>query len=154
DSALAINLDHPPAVAPAGGTWRGPTEYRVNAVVDLGGEGVFVLPGGRAVTPQPNVLLTGMAPLVGDLADASYIIVAGAYTATTSQPYSIRLRYGVRDLSRPVAVGDYLGIPRAVDPPAGGTASVPRIVIAPDPGTTGAPTWFYHRIVTKDGLPV
>jgi hypothetical protein len=154
DSAVDVDLGHAPAIAPKVAPWRGPTEYRVNAVLDLGGEGVFRLPGGRSVTQQTNVLMTGMAPLVRGLADASYTIAAGAYTVDTTLPYSIRVVRGVTDLGRPVRVDDFLGIPRAVDPPPNGTATLPRILIAPDDGPTGAPTWFYHTITTTDGIPV
>ena len=106
------------------------------------------------MTTSPTILMTGMAPLVRELADASYTIVAGAYTVDTSVPYSVRLGRGIRDLSRPVTMDAFLGVPRAIDPLPGQTASAPRIVIAPEAGPTGAPVVFYHRITTTEGLPL
>jgi len=106
------------------------------------------------VTQATSVLMTGMAPLVRGLADASYTVAAGAYTSDTTLPYSIRIVKGVRDLGRPVVVDGFLGIPRAVDPPPNGTASRPRLLIAPEAGTTGMPTWFYHCVVTDAGVPI
>src|SRR5262249_43605693 len=104
DSALEVDLAHAPAIAMKAPPWLGPTDYRLNALVALGGEGVFRLPGGRTVGPDTRVVMTGMAPLVRGLADASYTIAAGAYTFDTTLPYSIRIVRGVRDLSRPVGI--------------------------------------------------
>jgi hypothetical protein len=152
DTAILVQLRDAPAIGIAG--TDGPTEYRVSAVIDLGGEGVIALPGSRAVfSDKPTAVLPSLAPLSGAIADASYSLVAGAYTTAQSTPVSVRIVRGVRDLSVPVAISGFLGVPRAVDPPEAGTSALHHLVLSSD-GGGGTPTFIYHRLSAKDGTPV
>jgi hypothetical protein len=152
DTAILVQLTDAPAIGVAG--TDGPTEYRVSAVIDLGGEGVIRLPGSRVTfADKPSAILGSLAPIGGVIGDASYSIVAGAYTAGRSEPISLRVVRGVRDLSRPVAISGFLGTPRAVDPPEKGTSATHHLVIGAD-GGTGTPTFTYHVVIQDNGTPV
>jgi IPT/TIG domain-containing protein len=149
DTGMKVELTDAPDV-----TARGPDEYHVNALIDLGGEGVIRLPGSRAVfRDKKSAILTGLAPLVLSISDASYSIVAGAYTSTTQYPYSVRVVRGVQDLSKPVKINDFLGSPRFLDPPPNGATTARHLVVGLD-GGSGVPTLWYHRLTKKDGTPV
>src|SRR5262249_12588487 len=90
DINMSITLDRETQVALAGvpeGTQHGPDQFRVQAHVDLGGQGVIV----RQVNNRLLDLVTSFTsgslfrffaqpPLTGSLADARYLIVAGWYT--------------------------------------------------------------------------
>jgi hypothetical protein len=152
DTAIIVKLDGTPEIGATG--VPGPDQYQVAALIDLGGEGVIRLPGGRATfRDKPKAILTGMAPIAGAISDASYTFVAGAYTSVKLAPYSVRIVRGVRDLSTPVVIDGFLGVPRAVDPPADGTSTMHHLVLRADGGTT-APTFYYHRVQTTEGIPV
>ena len=149
DTAILVRLrDTPPLGA------GGPDEYQVTALIDLGGEGVIRLPSAHAeFADGPQVILPSMATIGGPIADASYSFVVGAYTQSTLIPYSARIVRGVRDVSRPVDIDDFVGVPRAVDPPAGGSGSSHRLVMSSD-GGKATPAFFYHRLTATDGTPV
>jgi hypothetical protein len=152
DSGMKVELPDAPALQPAGD--MGPDEYRVNAILDLGGEGVIRLPGSRALfRDRRSTVLTALAPIAGAISDASYTIAAGAYSADGS-PYSIRILRGVRDLSRPVVVAGFIGAQRAVDPPDRGTTQARHLVVALDGGAQ-LPTFRQYRLINLDnGHPV
>jgi hypothetical protein len=148
DTGVKIVLGDAPGLGAAG-----PDQYRVNALIDLGGEGVIRLPGGRAVwSGDRSTIMTGLAPLVQSISDASYSIVAGAYTQTTSAPYSVRVVRGVRDLSRPVTIDGFLGVTRFTDPAPDGTTTVRHLSLTPD-GGSATPTLYYHILIKTDGTP-
>jgi hypothetical protein len=152
DTGLKVELPDAPALL--GGTGPGPNEYRVNALIDLGGEGVIRLPGSRAVFREGrSTVLTGLAPLGLAISDASYTIAAGAYSLS-GQPYSIRIHRGVRDLSRPVVIDGFVGVPRAPDLLPDGTI-LGRRLRSPLEGGGLRPTWRQHRLSLVDnGYPV
>src|SRR5436305_1249918 len=82
------------------------------------------VPGARAIVKdRPEAILGSMAPIGGPISDASYTFIVGAYTTGTLLPYSAKIVRGVRDLSQPVVIDGFLGVPRAVDPPDGGTTA-------------------------------
>ncbi len=150
DSGMKVVLADVPGVVP-----EGPDEYRINALIDLGGEGVIRLPGGRAVfNGQKSAIMTGLAPIGGAISDASYTIVAGSYTARKSSPYSVRILRGVRDLGKPVTIDGFVGVPRFTSPAPGGGSTDHRLVITPYGGGV-APTFYDHRLRRLDnGHPV
>jgi hypothetical protein len=152
DTTLNVQFqDAPPLFSPG---WYGPTQYEIEAYVDLGGEGVIVLPGNSAVLPFPAVdgMLTSMAPLSSRLADASYIVFAGAYSPFGSNPWSVRVLKGITDVGVPIVATDFLGTPRPFDPPSGGIATSQHLQIAPE-GGTGEPTFHMHILSGFDGTP-
>ena len=152
DTAILVRLKDTPALGVAG--TGGPDQYQVTAVIDLGGEGVIRLPNAHATfSDKPEVILPSMAPIGGPISDASYSFVVGAYTAKTFAPYSVRIIRGVRDLSAPVVIDGFLGVPRAVDPPASGSGTVHHLVLGAD-GGTAHPTFSYQRVTLTDGTPV
>jgi hypothetical protein len=127
----------------------------VTALIDLGGEGVIRLPTAHATfTNKPEVMLTSMAPIGGAVSDASYSFVIGTYTASTFQPYSARIVRGVRDVSAPVVIDGFIGVPRAADPPNGGTSTTHHLLLDFD-GGSATPTYLYERLSTvEEGDPV
>jgi hypothetical protein len=153
DTAVQIELEDPPPLNTPG--WVGPIEYDVDAYVDLGGEGVIALPDAAATFPpgETEHLLPRLAPLQTSIADASYLIYAGAYSFFETAPYSVRVVRGVRDLSVPVEVDEFLGTPRATDPAPNGTATAPHLVFAPE-GGTGQSTFNIHMLSASDGTPL
>jgi hypothetical protein len=153
DTAVQVELDDPPPLNTPG--YTGPTEYVIDAYLDLGGEGVIVLPDAstRFGEGQTEALLPHLAPLSTSIADASYLVFAGAYAPYTSTPYSVRVLKGVRDLSRPMEIGDFLGTPRMIDPAPNGVASSPHLVFAPE-GGSGEATFHAHTLSTLDGIPI
>lgn len=155
DTALEIDLVSPPPLNTPG--WYGPTQYQLQAFVDLGGEGVIGLPGSRATLPTgaTSGVLTGMAPLAGPISDGSYTIFAGAYAPYGSNPFSVRVVRGVDDLSAPIVVDGFLGVPRPVDPPNYGVASSMHLQFLAEGATTGTATFSMHRLQSAtDGAPL
>jgi hypothetical protein len=158
DTALRIDLDRPPARNSPG--HDGPGYYTVKPFIDLGGEGAIALnkhglPFPPVPEPWPNVYrldddgetitLGAMAPLTGSLADASYTVVAGAYTdPNDSAPFSIRIARGITEVGYPIEVGAFTPIPRPADPGEGAIASGRSFTIAPEPPADGDITYNLH----------
>ena len=167
DGIVQVNLAEPPRLSTPGE--RGPEYYSVKPFIDLGGEGVISLnKNGLSRPPLPEVapneylfapgqtamLLTNMPPLAGDLGDASYTFQVGAWSGDRSNPYSVRVAQGYRDVSLPVEVGDFLGTPRLVDPRPNGQASGPSFRFEAEGPASGEATFHYHRFDGLDGRPV
>ncbi len=167
DTAVEVDLIDPPRLNSPG--QRGPTFYRVQPFLDFGGEGVIAMnKNGLPIPPtgeaRPNyyelpegdtsIVLSGMAPLTGPIVDGSYTFIAGAYSQNGSNPYSVRVERGVRDVQFPVEIGDFLGTTRAVDPAPGGVASADSIEIAPEPPPTGEATFHVHLLGVPGGDPL
>lgn len=171
DAALRVQLDTPPPLGTPG--FWGPTQYRLRGGVDLGGEGVahFGKHGLSPVVVQPQnewfypgeyrfpdgdtaITLTDIPALARSVADGSYAMHVGAYSMNGGSPYSVRIVRGIQDGSAPITVGDFLGVPRAVDPPPGGTGSGRRVEFAPEGSTTGVPTFHIHMMSDATGAPV
>jgi len=165
DAALRVQLAGPPALGTPG--WLGPTEYRVRGGVDLGGEGVahlgkhglpyeagfwpgeYLLPAGATA-----ITLTDVPALARAVADGSYAFQVGAYATGGGSPFSVRIVRELVDASAPIVIGDFLGVPRPLDPPAGGVASGRRVVFAPEAPASGTPTFHLHMLADGDGNPV
>lgn len=168
DAALRVQLDQPPPLDTPGFT--GPTDYRLRGGVDLGGEGVVHfgkhgLPPvvtdewrypGESVFPDGDdaITLTKVPALARAVADGSYAMHVGAYGPGGGAPYSVRIVRGVGDAGTPLVVGDFLGVPRAVDPPPSGTASGRRVAFAPEAPAAGTPTFHLHMMSDDAGNPV
>ena len=151
DSGIKVVLDDAPALRDFA---TGPDEYRVNAFIDLGGEGVIRLPGSRSVfRSAPSTILTGLAPISLGISDGSYTIAAGTYS-TRGSPTSLVIKRGVRDLSQPVVVEGFVGIQRAIDPPDGESSTNRRLAVDLE-GGTGVPTFRHYRLIDlANGFPV
>ena len=170
DAALRIQLDRaPPLDTP--GFW-GPTQYRLRGGVDLGGEGLahfgkhglsplitpqneWMYPGESVFPPGDDAItLTDVPALARSVADGSYAMHVGAYSQSGGSPYSVRIVRGILDGSAPISVGDFLGVPRATDPPPSGLGSGRRVAFTPEGNTTGTPTFHLHMMSDAAGLPV
>jgi hypothetical protein len=125
-------------------TMKGPVELRVQAHLDLGGEGVIVREiSGTTFDVRASLTGGGIFPffaqpaLVGGLDDASYELVAGYYTTDgdSDPPLSMLRRRGVVQASEPELVSDLLGIPIAVEPADGARLSDDRVLRWTMPGT-------------------
>ena len=165
DTALQVELVDPPALDTPG--WRGPIEYIIRPFLDFGGEGVIAMnKNGLAIPPEPEVrpnyyyfaegaeslLLTGMAPLTGAVGDGSYGFIAGAYSESRSNPYSVRVARGYSEVGAPLLIDDFLGTPRPIDPAPSEVASDQAIRFAAEPPSTGAATFNVHLFSDAEGV--
>lgn len=132
DRMLDVDIDEVPEP-----TARGPVELRVQAHVDLGGEGVIVREvSGARFDMQTSLTGGGIFPFFAqpalheELTDASYELVAGYYTTAGDQdpPLSMTRRRGVVQASEPELVADLLAIPVAVQPAEGARLTEQRIL--------------------------
>jgi hypothetical protein len=139
DVSLQIQLVDPPEVVASGA----PNIYRIDVFLDLGGDGVFWSPlRSRYVSDvsRPIVFPAWVTPN-GELADATYTVVAGAYNRTITtegtmedvNPFSVVISTGHRDVWNPLEVGHFLGIPYAVDPAFGGLVVDNHMTFAAEP---------------------
>jgi hypothetical protein len=166
DRELSIELrDYPPPIA------GGPSEFRVRAHVDLGGEGVIV----REVGTRAFDVLTrrvgsesfrffGQPSFRGLLDNASYEVVAGYYTPDVDAPFTYQRRVGMPQEAAPIEIASFLGIPRAKSPASGGMLPADRVLRfdleGPQPDlimvdiadSTGFPVW--SQVLPGDGRAV
>lgn len=164
DNTLLIELEDPPRLNTPG--WEGPIEYTMRPFIELGGEGAIIM-GGHGLPPlappalrpgtyrfdegSESIVLPSMAPLTGPLADASYSFIAGAYSANGGTPYSVRIERGIDEVNLPIAIGDFLGTPRAVDPAPDGVASELAVELELETPPSLRPTFFMHNFVDGEG---
>jgi len=96
---LRLRMDHPPVFEPGGGY------YRVRAYLDFGSDGMADLRQGLdSYTPQDIRFRHLPAELAGDIYDARYVFLAGAYSNTTDDtPYSVVLYDEVKELDAAAA---------------------------------------------------
>jgi hypothetical protein len=170
DIVMDIPLDHyvdvelgarPPAVR------TGPDRYRVQAHVDLGGEGVIYRCVGPAcedtdpftVGQEYDLLrrrdadrpfrFVGTPSLDRALRDGRYRIIAGWYTSEYDQPpYTRVVMSGVTAVDEVVTTPDFLGIPVAESPAYGERIPTDRILRWSAGGT---PTPDLHVILMQGG---
>jgi hypothetical protein len=141
-------------------TARGPEQFRVQAHVDLGGEGVIV----RQVNGQSLDVVSSWSggsvfrffaqpALLGALADARYQVIAGYYTGEREDtvPYTETRRMGVAQLAEPLVIDDLLAIPKSVDPEEGASLPSDRVLRWSIDGT--APDLWLIEITGGDNLP-
>jgi len=167
DTAVQVDLDKPPARGTPG--FAGPLYYTVRPFIDLGGEGVIALnknalpvpplpeerPGVYTVADdEESILIGSMAPLTGNVADASYSFIVGAYSLNNSNPFSVRIARGYNDVSLPVTVDDFLGVPRMIDPLPSGVASGPQFEFGAEGPADGKATFHAHIFRSAIGEPL
>lgn len=142
------------------GTARGPDEFRVQAHVDLGGEGVIVR-NVRGQTFDVKTSFTAGAPfrffaqppLSGILADARHLVVAGWYLLDGDDvpPYTEVRRRGVAQGTEAERIDDLLDFPQALAPADGETLPADRVLRWSVDGPS--PDLFVISIVGGDGFP-
>jgi hypothetical protein len=151
----------------------GPSEFRVRAHVDLGGEGVIV----REVGNRSFDILTrrvgsesfrffGQPSFSDLLKDASYEVVAGYYTAEVDLPLTNQRKLGVLQSGEPIEFSKFLGIPRATVPSIGGQlppdrvlrfeleGEQPDLIIIDIADSTGFPVWSQVLPGTARAVPI
>ena len=153
DRELDIGLSGFPAPGP-----DGPDVFRVWAYADLGGEGVIVRDF-NDVSPDELIRRTGtelfrflgQPAFVGGLADASYYVLAGYYTAGGDGPYTSQKRTGVPQSSSPLSLSGFLSIPQLVAPANGAVLPADRKLRFSLDGPQ--PDLIMVDILGGDGLP-
>ncbi len=160
---MDIPLDHYVEVqmgAIPGPARTGPDRFRLQAFLDLGGEGlIYRLVNGtdfdtvRRRGGTGPVRFVGQPALSGALGDARYRITAGWFTGEfDAQPYTVVVQNGVTAADSTVELPDFLGIPQAVSPAFGDTLPRDRMLRW---RSTGGPNPDLHVIlmVGGDGNP-
>lgn len=139
DILMEIPLDHtlgvqtgalPPAVR------SGPDRFRVDAYLDLGGEGLIqrivndqVFDVVRRRDALDPFRFVGEPALEGSLVDGRYRVIAGWYTSEfDGQPYTVVVQNGVTQVDDTVVMPDFLGIPEATSPAFGERVPADRIL--------------------------
>lgn len=165
DTGLLVELGNPPSLNTPG--WDGPIEYTIRPIIDLGGEGVIIMnshgepaklpparrPGNyRFADGEDSILLSAMAPLTGNLADASYSFIAGAYSTAGNAPYSVRIERGITEISTPITIADFIGTPRPLDPAPDGVATAYELEIENEAPALGLPTFHLHQFADEEGV--
>lgn len=163
DAAAHVVLDDPPPLNTPG--WAGPNAYAIKGVMDLGGDGAIMfgrhglpfvedLPPPGQVDLPPGVtdaLIEHAPPRFGTIGNASYTFQVGAFT-TGNSPYSIRIERGIPNLGA-VEIGDFVGVPRPLDPAPDGVAT-DRHVVFENENESHPATFHLHSLITPTGLPV
>jgi len=131
DITMDIPLDHTLDVDITdlpGESRTGPDSFKVEAYIDLGGEGVIVREVETLGRTEAYDIVRGRTndepfrfwaqpALLGSLSDGRYRISAGWYTGDfDSQPYTMVVRNGVRAYDETVTLDGFLGIPQATSP--------------------------------------
>jgi hypothetical protein len=156
DHELQVALSDVPARAP-----RGPDQFRVQASIDLGGEGVIVRQvGGRSLDAINNLNAGALfrffaqPALVGELGDARYQVIAGWYTGDSPEnlPMTRVVRLGVDPTSEPLLIDDFLSIPTQLQPEEGARVPADRMLRWAIDGTR--PDLWVIEIVGGDFVPV
>jgi hypothetical protein len=141
----------------------GPDRFRLQANLDLGGEGVIHrLVNGEEVDvvrrrdATRNIRFTAQPSLEGALVDGRYRVATGWYTGDLDDsPYTARVENGVTAVDATLRMGGFLGIPEPTAPAFGERLPSDRVLrweadpIAPDPdlhivviiGADGNPAW-------------
>ncbi|MBX7194711.1 MAG: IPT/TIG domain-containing protein [Sandaracinaceae bacterium] len=139
DIVMDIPLDHYVEVglgAQPAALDEGPDRYRLQAFLDLGGEGVVVRQFStfdfdtvRRRDASRAFRFVAEPALLGTLTDARYQISAGWYTGEFDQyPYTTTTLNGVTAVDDVVTMPDFLGVPDAVAPTNGGPIPADRIL--------------------------
>lgn len=155
DHRLQVGLTELPA-----GTPTGPLEYRVQAHLDLGGEGIIARRiGGVPFDLQRSYTGGGLfdffaqPAFLGSLRDARYVLIAGWYTGGYDDfPYSEVVAFGVESSHDPVMVGGFLGIPVASAPSDGGDMPEDRVLRFDADGAQ--PDLYMMSLESEDGTPL
>lgn len=149
DQQIEVNLVDPPARGPFG-----PDVFGVDAFISLGGEGVIprydVLE--RESTGRVTFRVPWMAPFEGNLADASYTLMGGAWTGQDEvQPYSMVVSGAHRSIHEPIEVGPFNCVPTFVRPVFGGALDGDREI---EWGCDGQEPEFFYMEMWQGMTPV
>jgi hypothetical protein len=156
DHELQIALADLPERAP-----RGPDLFRVQAHIDMGGEGVIVrqvngwsLDMKTSVTGGSLFRFFAQPALEGALGDARYQIVAGWYTGDSSDtmPMTRVTKLGIDERNDPLVIDDFLSIPIEVAPDEGAHIPDDRVLRWSIAGTQ--PDLWLIDITGGDLVPV
>lgn len=141
-------------------TPRGPDQFRVQAHVDLGGEGVIV----REVAGQSLDLVTSFTGgslyrffaqpgMIGSLSDGRYQMIAGWYSGDrdNTPPFTEVRRLGVEQSVEAVVIDDFLSIPAVLAPAEGARVPADRVLRWDVAGSP--PDMYLVEILGGDGLP-
>ncbi len=154
DRELQVEMSDLPSATP-----QGPTEFRVAANLDLGGEGFIVrqingqlFDAIRRLTSGTLFRLLAQPALVGNLSDARYAITAGWYTGPSDDaPHTALSLNGVNQTDDVIVLNGFLGIPQSPTPPMGSTIPSDRILRWTADGAT--PDFHLVTIIGGDGNP-
>lgn len=139
----------------------GPDRFRLEAFLDLGGEGLVhrVVNGQdfdtvRARDSSRAFRFLSEPALERALVDGRYRITAGWYTSEfDQQPYTVVVQNGVTAVDETVHMPDFLGIPQAVSPAYGERLPTDRVLRWESIGTGPAPDLHLILMVGGDGNP-
>jgi hypothetical protein len=114
---VRLRMDEPPSFGPVGG------RYIVSLYLDFGSDGYFLMPGSYDGVAAEDVMLHGLPEsLTGDIYDATYVVVGGAYTNTDDMsPLSEVMLWDVVELGG-TAMAQLDGAAFVADPKAPGKA--------------------------------
>ncbi|MEM9191614.1 MAG: IPT/TIG domain-containing protein [Myxococcota bacterium] len=155
DHRVDVELEGLPAQLPAGT----PNNFRVEAYIDLGGEGVMVREVNGQIydevtrrTASQGFRFFAQPALFGALSDGRYRIISGWHTGTFfGQPETVVVETGVRNVNDPVVIRDFLGIPQPTAPAFGQPFPADRILRWTHDGPT--PDFYLVLMVGGDGFP-
>ena len=159
DRELQVQLARLPRATP-----RGPNQFRVQANIDLGAEGVIVrqingqsLDDVTSYTGGTLFRLFAQPALVSGLADARYQVISGWYSGERQDvsPYTESRHLGIAQTDEPVLIDDLLPIPEVVAPLAGALLPKDRVLrwqLSNDK-QVAPPDMFIIDIVGGDGVP-
>lgn len=164
DHAMRVSLTDLPAKTP-----RGPLEYRVQAHIDLGGEGIIarringeLFDAVAQFSTESLFELYAQPALNGTLLGAPYVLYAGWYSGISrplpaaqqfpDPPYTEQVVPGVQRTDQPSVLGGFLAIPEQVRPPPGGRIPEDQTLAWKLDGN--APDLLVARIQSSGGTPL
>ncbi|UJR81802.1 IPT/TIG domain-containing protein [Sandaracinus amylolyticus] len=153
DHYVDVDLGTLPASTPVG-----PNRFRVQAFLDLGGEGLIR----RQVASQDfdtlrrydaarDFRFVSQPALSGSIADGRYRVTAGWFSGDgDGEPFTYAVRNGVTAVDETVLMPDFLGVPIAVAPSVGQSLPADRILRwRADGGPT--PDLYWLLLFSEDG---
>ena len=140
----------------------GPTIYKSDLYIDLGGDGVIFRDDATQLkTDASPFFYPGWLPLRYELADASYTAVVGAYTpmidALTGQtvyanPFTVKVLDNLTRPDEPIVAQDFIGVPYPIDPAYGTRITGMRMEFGNDGATPDF--WLAMLQTYPDQLPL
>lgn len=141
---LRFKLTNPPRGA------SGPNINRVIPYLDLGFEGTF---GNLDFAEGQSDIITAahMPALAGELADASYFLLGGAWTGQGA-PYSLAIVEDVTDIDGLIELPPLLGVPSPLNPTDGGRVVNDYVEFSPN--SVEEPDFYFIEIEQLNRTPV
>ncbi len=156
DHYLETQLADLPSATPIG-----PDRFRLEATIDLAGEGVIVrkvngveLDVVRARDASRPFRFFTQPALQGTLSDGRYTVEAGWFTGDfDAAPYTVAIERGVREVDQTLVMDGFFGVPQAVAPGYGemlpadrilrwqADGAVPDLQVVSITGADGNPAW-------------